>query len=114
MLNVALGKTSAGATWPQAWRSFQSEQPELASQLQVLWETPALVNNAVIVHGHVDPASAARLRDALVRLGDDEAGQHLLRLMGLRGFEPADARTYEPVRDFLGRFEAEVRPLAPS
>jgi phosphonate transport system substrate-binding protein len=111
ILNVALGETAAGATWPQAWRSFQADQPELASRLTVKWETGALVNNSIMVRDDVDPAVAQSLREALIGLTGEDAGRQVLRRLEISGFKAADSRTYDAVRDFLRDFERDVRKI---
>lgn len=111
ILNVALGTTAAAGTWPQAWRTFQIERPELAAQLRVQWETASLVNNSMMVRDDLDPRAAARLREALLRLGEDAEGREILRRMELRGFEAADSHSYRSVREFLQRFEQDVRKV---
>ena len=79
ILNVALGKTTAAGTWPQAWRTFSAQQPELASQLEVKWKTPALINNSIMVRDDVDEKTASRLSAALVAMSGDVEGQRMLK-----------------------------------
>lgn len=111
ILNVALGETAAGATWPQAWRSFQADQPALAAQLTVKWETAALVNNSVMVRDDVDEQLANDLLAALLDLQSDEAGRQILRRLEVAGFEAADAGAYAAVKTFLSAFERDVRKI---
>ena len=111
ILNVALGKTAAAATWPQAWRTFSSQQPELASQLVVKWKTPALINNSIMVRADVDENTASRLSNALVAMSGDAEGQEVLRQIELKGFEAADGRAYDKVRVFLRDFERDIRKV---
>lgn len=111
ILNVALGKTAAGATWPQAWRTFTAQQPELAAQLVVKWKTPALINNSIMVRADVDEETASRLSAALVAMSSDIEGQRVLKQIGLKGFEVADGRAYDRVRDFMRDFERDVRKV---
>lgn len=110
IMNVYLGKTVAGATWPPPWRAFAREHPDIAAQLEVRWQTPALVNNGLVARDDLPPAQVARLRDLLASLGDSEEGRAILARMELSRFEAADDQTYQPVVDFMTRFEREVRP----
>ncbi len=111
ILNVALGKTTAAGTWPQAWRTFSVQHPELASQLEVKWKTPALINNSIMVRDDVDEKTASRLSAALVAMSGDVEGQQMLKQIELKGFEAADNRTYDKVRVFLRDFERDVRKI---
>jgi phosphonate transport system substrate-binding protein len=47
IMNTCLGKSAAGATWPPPWRLFQIDHPDKAAQLELIWETPPLMNNSV-------------------------------------------------------------------
>lgn len=111
ILNVALGKTAAAATWPQAWRTFGAQHPELASQLVVKWETPPLINNSIMVRADVDEKTASRLSAALVAMSGDAEGRQVLKQIELKGFEAADGRAYGKVRAFLRDFERDVRKV---
>jgi phosphonate transport system substrate-binding protein len=111
ILNVALGKTAAAGTWPQAWRTFSAQHPELASELEVKWKTPALINNSIMVRADVDEKTASRLSAALVGMSGDAEGLLVLKQIELKGFEKADGNTYDKVRAFLRDFERDVRKI---
>lgn len=111
ILNVALGKTAAAGSWPQAWRSFEQDRPHLASQLMVKWTIEPLVNNAVMVRSGVSEMMAAQIRDALVSLATQEPGRAILARMAVGGFEPAVAADYDKVRRFVRDFERDIRPV---
>ena len=112
ILNVFLGNSAAGATWPLAWALFQRDEPAKAAQLMVRWETPSLPNNGWVARDDVPPELVERLRAVLVGMADDPEGRKVLDHMLAAGFEPADDRTFEPVRDFLRQFNQTVREVA--
>ena len=111
MMNVYLKLTEAGATWPTPWRGFQKSHPAEARDLRVLGETPALVNNAVMVRKDLDPDLKARIRAQLIHLHEHEEGRRVLGGMEIRRFHPAKDADYEPVRAYVARFERLVRPV---
>jgi phosphonate transport system substrate-binding protein len=111
IMNVFLKQTAAGATWPPPWRQFQQEYPEEAAQLQVVWETPSLVNNSVMVRDDVDPAVAQKVLASLLALAQTAQGQSILASMQTAGFYPANDASYQVVSDFIARFERNVRPV---
>lgn len=113
ILNVLSGAVAAGVTWPPPWRAFQKDHPQEAAQLKVLWQTPPLLNNAVMVRDDVPAALRERVRTHLLRLADTSAGQAILAGMETARFHPADDASYGPVREFVARFEREVRPVEP-
>ncbi len=111
IMNAYLGTAAAGATWPPPWRLFAKLHPEEASQLRVAWETPALINNAVMVRGDVPGPRVEALRKALLGLAGTEEGRRILARLETAGFFPATDATYAVVRDYVQRFERDVRPV---
>jgi phosphonate transport system substrate-binding protein len=111
ILSAHRGDVAAGATWPPPWRAFQRTHPREAAELRVVWQTPPLVNNSVMVRDDLPPALADWLRATLLGLGASGSGRQLLERMETAAFHAADDRSYEPVREFVARFEREVRPV---
>lgn len=111
IMNVVLGTSAAGATWPPIWQRFQQEKPELAAQLEPKWETPSLVNNGLVVRDDVSDDLTRKIGELLFSLHDSEEGRTILSRMALSRFEPADNNTYAPVLSFLERFSKTVRPV---
>lgn len=111
ILNVYLGKVAAGATWLPPWRLFQRNYPAEAAQLELIWETPSLVNNSVMVRDDVPEAVRMRVREALLELARTPEGQAILGGMETARFHPADDARYDAVRSYIARFEQTVRPV---
>lgn len=111
IMNVVLGTTAAGATWPQPWKAFIKDHPDFAAQLEVKWETDTLMNNSLMARDDMPQAVVARIGELMFNLHRDAEGREILQRMQLSRFEPADDATYKPVRSFLSRFEQEVRPV---
>ena len=111
IMNAWLGKTSAGATWPPPWRAFQKEHPSEAAQLKVIWETESLVNNSVMVRNDVPADLQEKVVELLLGLSKTEKGRSILANMETASFLPATDRDYDVVRNYVSRFEREVRPV---
>lgn len=111
IMNVYLGKTAAGATWPPPWRLFQKDHPEEAAQLEVIWETAPLMNNSVMVRDDVPAQIRDRFVQLLHGLDQSEEGRAILAGMETARFHPADDGSYDKVRDYISRFERDVRPV---
>jgi phosphonate transport system substrate-binding protein len=111
IMNVFLGETAAGSTWPPPWLAFSRERPQLADEMRVAWETEPLINNGVVVLPEVPADVRERVRETLVHLHEGTRGREILARMELSRFEPADNQSYEVVRDFIRRFSEQVRPL---
>lgn len=111
IMNVYLGKTAAGATWPPPWRAFQKAFPREAAQLVVRWETESLVNNSVMARDDVPAPLVDRVRSLLVGLSETDEGRALLAGTETARFLPAADADYDVVRRYIARFESDVRPV---
>ncbi|ABK44327.1 phosphonate-binding periplasmic protein [Magnetococcus marinus MC-1] len=114
IMNVYLGESIAGATWPPPWRAFAKERPEIAQELEVKWSTMELPNNGLVMRDDVPAAFEQQIALLIFALHTHAEGKAILAPMELSRFEPAVAETYRPVQAFLQRFEAEVRPIRES
>ena len=110
-MNAYLGTSTAGATWPPPWRLFQRDHPQEAAQLQVAWETPALLNNSVMVRDDVPAEIAQTIRTTLLDLMATAQGQAILTGMATARFHAAEDASYDTVRDYVAAFEKAVRPV---
>lgn len=111
ILNVYAGNVAAGATWPTPWMNFVKEQPEKARELEVKWQTETLPNNSLVARDDLPPAVVEKVAGLLFSLQATEAGRRMLERIPLSRFEAATDKTYAPVRAWVRRFSAEVRPV---
>jgi len=111
IMNVFFGDVAAGATWPQPWKALLKERPELERELVVKWQTDTLPNNGLVVRDDVPEHVVAKVATLLFELQHNEQGQAWLKKMELSHFEPATNDTYSPVKLFIEKFDAEVRPV---
>jgi len=111
IMNAYLKQTAAGVTWPPPWRAFQKDFPKEAADLQVIWETPSLINNSVMVRDDVSSLVREQLQRSLLHLHESQEGRDILAGMETDRFYPASDADYEVVRQFVERFEKEVRPV---
>lgn len=111
IMNVYLGDTMAGSTWPPSWQALSAERPELANELKVIWQTESLPNNGLVVLPSVPESTILNVQQLLVALHESEEGRLILERIVLSQFESATDETYRPVRDFVAIFSQVVRPL---
>jgi phosphonate transport system substrate-binding protein len=111
IMNAYLGKSAAGATWPPPWRLFQKDHPTEASQLELIWETPPLMNNSVMARDDIPKALRDKVQTLLVELDETPEGQTILTGMSTARFHLADDASYDKVRDYVAVFEQKVRPV---
>jgi phosphonate transport system substrate-binding protein len=111
IMNVLLGHVAAGATWPVPWKTFQQENPEMAAQLEVKWQTETLPNNGWVVRDDVSHVLAENVGKALVGMDKTQEGRAMLERLGITCFEHATNETYKPVQRYLKIFSETVRPI---
>jgi phosphonate transport system substrate-binding protein len=112
ILNVYLGLSAAGATWPPPWRLFQKDHPKEAADLQVIWETESLINNSVMVRDDVPEGVREQVKKVLFSLAQQPAGAAILEGMSTAGFYAANDASYGVVDRYIKRFEQVVRPVS--
>lgn len=112
IMNVFLGDTAAGATWPPPWRALSKERPQLAEQLEIKWQTRPLPNNGLVARNDMPDKLVKQVAKLLFELHTNKEGQDILKRMELSRFESANDATYQPVRNFLATFKKEVRDPA--
>jgi len=111
IMSVLRGHVAAGGTWPVPWKTFQQENPEMAAQLEVRWQTDTLPNNGWVARNDVPLELTALVGKALVGLNLTQEGKSLLEKLGISRFEPATNDTYKPVQQYLKHFSTTVRPI---
>lgn len=110
IMNVFLGDTIAGATWPPPWRALVKERPELAEQMEIVWKTDPLPSNGLVVRDDVPDAILQQVSKLMMEMHTHDEGKKILGAMELSKFEVATNATYQPVVDFIRVFNREVRP----
>ncbi len=111
IMNVLRGRVAAGATWSVPWTQFSAQNPDMANQLIVKWQTEPLLNNGWVVYKEVPKPIADQFARLLFDLHKNEAGKIILNRLPISHFEPATNETYRPVLDFLKKFSETVRPI---
>jgi len=108
IMNAYSGDSLAGATWPTSWEAWCKENPEMAKQMEVVWQTEPLVNSGFVVRDDVDPDVANKVAELLIKLDTHDTGKQMLQSAGLEGFEVANNKTYDVVEDFLNKFNTAI------
>lgn len=108
IMNAYSGDTVVAATWPTPWKTWQEENPDKAKEMELIWETPPLINNGFVIRNDVDLKIAAQVIDLLCSLENTKEGKKLLAQAGFEGFEKATFTTYIPVKSFLIRYDKTI------
>jgi phosphonate transport system substrate-binding protein len=108
LMDVCLGKSSAGAVWGVAYNNFARLKPELASHVEAKWITPSLPSSALMIRRDMDKGLANQLLALFFHLQDDSTGRAALAYSGISKFEAADSTSYEPMKQFIREFDSLV------
>jgi phosphonate transport system substrate-binding protein len=109
IMNAYLKQSAASATWPAAWKAFQHSNPSEAAQLRVIWETPTLIQNAIVARTDVPDAVRIQVTHVLTTLQDSDPGRQLLAGIDTQSFVLANNQDFEVVRQFLDEYNAAVK-----
>ncbi|WP_291834619.1 phosphate/phosphite/phosphonate ABC transporter substrate-binding protein [Brevundimonas sp.] len=99
VLDVATSNTVSGA-------ALQSQNPTLAEQIQVIWQSPPIPEGGIVVREDLDPALKEKIRSFFLTYGQGagvEAERQRRVLAGLRysRFNAADDDYLDPVREMM-------------
>lgn len=108
IMNVYTGDAFVAGTWPLAWEQWKKNNPEKASELEVVWETKPLINNALVARSDVPVEVVQKVTQLLMQLDSTKEGQELLKRAGFEGFEAANRQTFVPVEEFLKRYYSHL------
>lgn len=109
IMNVYLGNTAAGATWPPPWIAFKNQHRDLADQLKIQWMTDPMVNNSLVARDDFPADLLKKVSEVLFSLQNSKEGREMLTRIPLSRFEAASDATYKPVNEFIEKFGKTVR-----
>lgn len=108
ILNAWSGEFDACGSTSRFFRTWARNNADKAKDLKVLWRTPPLPHNAVVVRNDVPVAIADHVARALAGLDTDPAVDQSQFRIDQQHFELADDSAYKPVIDFLRRYDAAI------
>jgi phosphonate transport system substrate-binding protein len=91
------GHVDAIATFDLAHEQYLKE-PAQRDKLMWVAETPQIPEAGIASRDGLDPAMVTRVRTALLKMRGAEYASILKRLYDISGFEPAEDKDYDPVR----------------
>ncbi|MDD2880009.1 MAG: phosphate/phosphite/phosphonate ABC transporter substrate-binding protein [Rhodoferax sp.] len=109
IMNAYLHQSDISATWPTAWQAFEKSNPVEAADLKVIWQTPTLIQNAIVARNDVPPEVVAQVKRVLITLQDSAPGQQLLKGIDTTRFVSASDSDFEVVMTFMAEFNRLVK-----
>lgn len=108
LMNLQIGNCQAASIWYSSWQRFQHLKPEISSEMEVLWETPSLVNIAFLARKDIDPANLSIMKSLLFSIQQSKEGKEVLRKTFNDSFIPASKNNYLPVQMFLKKYHQTI------
>ena len=85
------------------------KMPEKAAELRVVWRSPLIASDPLVVRKDLDAATKQKLRDFFAGYGRDAREKQLLATLTLSGFVPSDNSQLLPIRQLeLARERGKV------
>ncbi|HEV7351526.1 MAG TPA: phosphate/phosphite/phosphonate ABC transporter substrate-binding protein [Brevundimonas sp.] len=83
---------------------LERQNPQIAAQLQDIWESPPIPESGILVRGDLDPALKERIRTFFISYGQGEGAEaerqrEVLRGLNYSQFRAADSAYLNPVRE---------------
>ncbi len=94
-LNVAKGFMVAGGG---VMRTFNNTNPEVKSNLKILWNTQPYTPHAIATHDRISETVRKKLLNALLSMSDSESSRELLKGIHFKAFEKAQHNDWDDVR----------------
>lgn len=109
--NVYLKNSSAAASYPIAWRTFEQDFPKEASELYVIWETETTIGNSVMVRDDIPENITLQIKKYFVELDSREKGQVILKKIKAKRYLDANNKDYLHLNLFFDKFDKEIRKI---
>jgi phosphonate transport system substrate-binding protein len=108
IISTYLGKSEAGVCMKRNWDVYIRDHPEVLSLVELKWETPPLVNNALLVKKTTDEKIITQLRSLFFSMHTTVEGKAALNRLDISGFEKANHDSYKPMLDFIRRYDSVI------
>jgi len=108
LMDVCLGRCAIGAVWSTSYSNFQRQRPDLAARLDIKWTTPSLPSSGILFKRTLDSNLIQKITGLLLQLQSDQQGRAALRRIGIGGFEKADTNSYQPLKEFLKKYDSLI------
>ncbi len=93
--SVALKYVDVAAVDSLVWYSKIQQQPSLAEQVRIIWESEPFGPPPIVVPRDLDENLEASLKQAFLALDKDEEGREILAGIGIKRFVPAQQEDYQ-------------------
>ncbi|HJY77306.1 MAG TPA: phosphonate ABC transporter substrate-binding protein [Burkholderiales bacterium] len=91
----------------ETFEKFTRRNPEEAKKVRVIWKSPLIPNDPMVVRKDLDPGLKAEIREFFVSYGKDEREKQALHKIHIGGFQASDNNQLLPIRQ-LELFKTKI------
>lgn len=106
---VLNGNADIGAAKHSIYDRVLAEEPRSGNELVILAKSPRVPSNGLCVRKGLDESLKQKLKQALLDLDSDPAGERILKKFGALKFVSTTARDYQPVFDLARDAGVDIR-----
>ena len=98
LIAVANKQVDVATNNNESFEKFERRNPDKAKEIKVIWKSPLIPSDPMIVRKDLDPKLKAEIRDFLVGYGKNEREKQSLHKIGIGGFQVSDNNQLLPIR----------------
>jgi len=107
LMAVANKQVDVATNNNESFEKFERRNPDKAKEIKVIWKSPLIPSDPMLVRKDLDPQLKAAIRDFFVGYGKDPREKQALHKIGIGGFQASDNNQLLPIRQ-LELFKQKV------
>src|SRR5262245_60948092 len=98
LMAVANKQVDVATNNNENFEKFERRNPEKAKEIKIIWKSPLIPSDPMLVRKDLEPKLKAEIRDFLVGYGKSEREEQALKKIGIGGFQVSDNNQLLPIR----------------
>lgn len=98
MMAVASRQVDVATGNNESMEKFARRNPDRAKELKVIWKSPLIPSDPMVVRKDLDPQLKAKIAEFFISYGKDAREKQALHKIGIGGFQKSDNNQLLPIR----------------
>ncbi len=98
LISVASKQVDVATNNNESFEKFARRNPEKAREIKVIWKSPLIPSDPMMVRRDLNPELKAKIQDFFVTYGASEREKAALKKIGIGGFRKSDDNQLLPIR----------------
>lgn len=98
LIAVATKQVDVATNNNESFEKFSRRNPEQAKNIKVIWKSPLIPSDPMVVRKDLDPKLKGEIREFFVAYGKDAREKQALHKIGIGGFQVSDNNQLLPIR----------------